>query len=147
LVATASVLLTAILGVSRMMFSMSRRRDLPKALSRVHERYCTPYVSVWTVGLAMTLLVLFADLTSVVAISTFALLFWYIFANFAAFRLKVENRLYPRFLPLVGLATCVALFVIVFFVARTAFYIGVAFLAAGTIYYAIKKTRFNKQGH
>ena len=144
LVATASVLLTAILGVSRMTFSMSRRSDLPKALSKVHKRYCTPYVSVWVVGAAMTLLVLFADLTSVVAISTFALLFWYIFANFAAFRLRVENRLYPRFLPLVGLATCLVLFGAVFFVAPTAFYIGVAFLAAGTIYYAVKKTRFNK---
>jgi basic amino acid/polyamine antiporter, APA family len=144
LVATASVLLTAILGVSRMTFSMSRRSDLPKALSKVHKLYCTPYVSVWVVGAAMTLLVLFADLTSVVAISTFALLFWYIFANLSAFRLKVENRLYPRFLPLVGLATCLVLFGAVFFVARTAFYIGVAFLAAGTVYYGIKKTRFNK---
>ena len=146
LVATASVLLTAILGVSRMIFSMSRRNDLPKALSRVHEQFCTPYVSILTVGVAMSLMVLFLDLTSVVAISTFALLFWYIFANLAAFELKVENRLYPRFLPLIGLATCLTLFVAVFFVATKAFYAGAAFLAAGTIYYVIKrKMRKNRE--
>jgi basic amino acid/polyamine antiporter, APA family len=139
LVATASVLLTAILGVSRMMFSMSRRSDLPKALSRVHEQFCTPYISILTVGVAMSLMVLFLDLTSVVAISTFALLFWYIFANLAAFRLKVESRLFPRFLPLVGLGTCMVLFVAVFFVAPAAFYSGVAFLGAGTVYYTVKK--------
>jgi basic amino acid/polyamine antiporter, APA family len=145
LVATASVLLTAILGVSRMMFSMSRRNDLPKALSRVHERFCTPYISILTVGVAMSLMVLFLDLTSVVAISTFALLFWYIFANLAAFRLKVENRLFPRFLPLVGLGTCMVLFVAVFFVSPAAFYSGVASLGAGTVYYAVKK-RVRKNG-
>jgi APA family basic amino acid/polyamine antiporter len=139
LVATASVLLTAILGVSRMMFSMSRRSDLPKALSKVHKRFCTPYISIWTIGIAMTLLVLFFDLANVVAVSTFALLFWYIFANLSAFKLKVENRLYPKFLPIIGLVTCLTLFIVVFFVARNAFYIGLAFLAAGTIYYFAKK--------
>jgi len=139
LVATASVLLTAILGVSRMMFSMGRRSDLPNVLSKVHSRFFTPYVSVWTVGAAMTLLGLFADLTSVVAVSTFALLFWYVFANLSAFRLKVENRVYPRFLPLLGLVTCILLFALVFFVAQNAFLIGVAFLAIGTIYYGVKK--------
>jgi APA family basic amino acid/polyamine antiporter len=139
LVATASVLLTGILGVSRMIFSMSRRNDLPQQLCVVHERYSTPYISVWAVGVAMTLLVLFFDLTNVVAVSTFALLFWYVFANIAAFRLKVEKRLFPRFIPILGLATCLALLAIVFAVAQTAWIVGVAFLAAGTAIYAIRK--------
>ena len=43
LVATASVLLTAILGVSRMAYAMARRNDLPSALSRLHHRFLTPY--------------------------------------------------------------------------------------------------------
>jgi basic amino acid/polyamine antiporter, APA family len=139
LVATASVLLTAILGVSRMMFSMSRRSDLPKALSKLHDRYCTPYVSVWIVGVVMTLLVLFVDLTSVVAVSTFALLFWYICANLAAFRLKVKNRLFPRFLPLVGMATCLVLMAIVFVVSMLAWILGISFLLAGAVIYFARK--------
>jgi len=141
LVATASVLLTGVLGVSRMMFSMSRRNDLPKQLSKVHERYCTPYISVWAVGIAMTLLVLFFDLTNVVAVSTFALLFWYVFANIAAFKLKVEKRLFPRFMPILGFATCLILLAIVFAVAQTAWILGLAFLAVGSVIYAVRKYR------
>jgi APA family basic amino acid/polyamine antiporter len=146
LVATASVLLTGILGVSRMIFSMSRRNDLPQQLCIIHERYSTPYISVWAVGVAMTLLVLFFDLTNVVAVSTFALLFWYVFANIAAFRLKVEKRLFPKFIPILGLTTCLALLAIVFAVAQTAWIVGIAFLAAGTAIYAIRKWRTKTNG-
>ncbi len=146
LVATASVLLTAILGVSRMMFSMSRRNDFPKALCRIDEKHCTPYMSVWTVGVAMSLLALFVDLTNVVAVSTFALLFWYIFANVAAFKLKKEDRQYPRFLPLVGLALCTALFVVAAFVASAAWLIGLAFLAVGAVFFVVRKRRQESRG-
>ncbi len=138
LIATASVLLTGILGVSRMTFSMSRRNDLPKILCRVHERYRTPYFSVWTIGVAMILLVLLVDLNSVVAVSTFALLFWYIFANLSAFRLRVANRLFPRVLPVLGMATCITLLVMVFIVAQLAWMLGVSFLIAGSTIYVVK---------
>lgn len=147
LVATASVLLTGILGVSRMIFSMSRRNDLPHQLCTVHERYRTPYISVLAVGIAMTLLVLFFNLTNVVAVSTFALLFWYVFANIAAFKLKVEKRLFPKFIPIIGLATCLGLLAIVFAVAQTAWLLGVAFLAVGTAIYALKKWRAKITGN
>jgi APA family basic amino acid/polyamine antiporter len=145
LVATASVLLTAILGVSRMMFSMGRRNDLPKALCKVDEKRCTPYISVWAAGIAMTLLVLFLDLTNVVAISTFALLFWYIFANSAAFRLKSENRRYPRVIPAVAFALCLALFVVAAFVASLAWITGLVFLAFGAVFYVVRKNYRTRQ--
>jgi len=127
-----------------MMFSMSRRSDLPKALCRVHERYRTPYVAVWAVGTGMIILVLFVDLTSVVAVSTFALLFWYFFANLAAFRLKVENRLFPRFLPFVGMTTCFLLLTVVFVVAQLALFLGFSFLSVGALIYVVK-WRWNKR--
>jgi APA family basic amino acid/polyamine antiporter len=146
LIATASVLLTGILGVSRMVFSMSRRNDLPWQFSKVHHRFSTPYVSVWTVGMAMALLVLFFDLTNVVAVSTFALLFWYVFANTAAIRLKVEKRLVPKFVSVLGLIACLALMVTIFAVSQTAWEVGVAFLAAGTVIYAIRRWQFKKSG-
>jgi len=132
-------LLTSILGVSRMMFSMSRRNDLPKTLSRVHERFCTPYVSVLAVGAAMTLLVLFVDLANVVAVSTFALLFWYFFANFASFRLKMEKRLFPKFLPLLGMVTCLTLLAVILIVAQLALMLGVSFLLVGALLYSVKR--------
>ncbi|MGC8939417.1 MAG: APC family permease, partial [Candidatus Bathyarchaeia archaeon] len=99
LLATASVLLTAILGTSRMAYAMARRNDIPKALGKLHPKYNTPHISILIVGVLMTLLVLFVDLSRVVAISTFALLFYYAMANISALKLKVQDRLYPRFIP------------------------------------------------
>jgi len=135
LLATASVLLTSILGVSRMAFAMARKGDLPSALSRLHPRHDTPYCSILIVGSIMTVLALFADLAGVVAISTFASLFYYALANVSALRLKTDARLYPRPLPTLGLVTCLILMA---FVQPSALAIGALCLVIGAIYYMIK---------
>jgi len=143
LLATASVLLTSVLGVSRMAYAMAKRKDVPQALSKLHPKYNTPYYSIWIIGTLMALLVLLIDLTKVVAISTFALLFYYGFANVSALRLKVQKRLYPQFVPILGAATCLALLIFILFASPQAWIIGVAGLTAGAIYYIAKnKFRF-----
>jgi len=139
LVATASVLLTAVLGVSRMAFSMSRRNDLPRRLNLLSARFGTPYVSIWIVGVVMALLALFVDLTGVVVVSTFALLFWYVLVNAAAFRLKCEKRFCPRWLPVLGLSTCLVLLGVVLFVASFAWEAGIACLFVGVVFYGLKR--------
>jgi len=144
LLATASVLLTSVLGVSRMAYAMARRKDLPQALSKLHKKYNTPYYSVWIIGFLMTLLALSIDLTSVVAISTFALLFYYALANISALRLKTKERMYPKILPVIGTATCLALLVFILFVSSQAWVIGTASLLAGAIYYVAKQKIFHK---
>ncbi len=68
--ATASVLITTILGVSRMEYAMARQGDLPKAMARVHPRYGTPSYAVVLTGAFIVILVLFVDLVSVVTIGT-----------------------------------------------------------------------------
>jgi APA family basic amino acid/polyamine antiporter len=134
LVATASVLLTAILGVSRMAYSMARRNDLPSALARLHHRFLTPYYSILATGALMAALVLFVDLESVVAVSTFALLFNYCITNISAFKLKNGQKL-GRLMALLGLATCIMLLAFILFATPEAWLVGVVFLIAGTIYY------------
>lgn len=138
LLATASVLLTSILGVSRMAYAMAKRKDIPQVFSKLHPQYNTPYYSVWIIGALMTLLVLFVDLTHVVAISTFALIFYYALANASALRLKVQKRLYPCIVPVLGIITCIALLAFILFASPQALIIGVAGLIAGTVYYAAK---------
>ena len=71
---------------------MARRNDLPSALARLHSRFLTPYYAILVSGVLMAVLVLFVDLTRVVAISTFALLFNYSITNIAAFKLKNGGR-------------------------------------------------------
>lgn len=138
LLATASVLLTSILGVSRMAYAMAKRKDIPQVFSKLHPQYNTPYYSVWIIGAITTLLVLFIDLTRVVAISTFALLFYYALANVSALRLKTQKRLYSRFVPILGIITCLAVLVFILFASPQALIIGVAGLTVGAVYYVAK---------
>ena len=140
LVATASVLLTGILGVSRMAFSMARRNDLPRALNVLSMRFGTPYLSIWIIGIVMGLLAYFVDLTGVVVVSTFSLLFWYVLVNLSAFKLKCEKRICPRWMPILGLGTCALLLVIVLFVAPFAWIVGLACLLVGALFYLGKRT-------
>lgn len=98
LLATASVLLTSILGTSRMAYAMARRKDLPYALSKLHNKYCTPYYSIGIIGILMILLVLLIDISKVVAISTFALLFYYTLANISALKLKIKKNIFTYIL-------------------------------------------------
>lgn len=139
LLATASVLLTAILGVSRMAYSMARRKDLPQVLAKLNPKFCTPSYSIWAVGFLMVLLVLFFDLTGVVSVSTFGALFYYAITNAAAFKLKTEKRRYHRLVPIVGLGTCVLLLVLILFFATHALIIGCICLIAGAVYYGTKR--------
>ncbi|MEM3627488.1 MAG: APC family permease [Candidatus Bathyarchaeia archaeon] len=139
LLATASVLLTSILGVSRMAYAMARRRDLPRILSRLHQKHNTPHYSILISGFLMMLLVLSIDLSRVVAISTFATLFYYALANISALRLKITKRLYPKAAPAFGIATCLALLGSIFFVSPQAWIIGIVGLSIGIICYAVKQ--------
>jgi hypothetical protein len=87
----------------------------------------------------MAILVLFVDLTHVVAISTFALVFNYSVTNIAAYKLKNGTKLVNKIMPLLGVATCILLLAFIFLASADAWIVGVAFLIAGTIYYGVKK--------
>jgi APA family basic amino acid/polyamine antiporter len=139
LLATASVLLTSIIGVSRMAYAMARRGDLPRTMSRLHMKHGTPHYAICIVGVLMTLLVLFIDLSSVIAISTFAMLFYYASANISALRLAPDKMMYPRTVPMIGVATCIGLLGFILFVSAQAWIVGILGLFAGSVYYVVKQ--------
>ncbi|MCW4055049.1 MAG: APC family permease [Candidatus Bathyarchaeota archaeon] len=139
LLATASVLLTAILGVSRMAYSMARKKDLPQVLAKLHQKFSTPHYAIWVVGILMAALVLFFDLTGVVAVSTFGALFYYAFTNASALKLKTEQRRYHKIAPILGLGTCIVLLAFILFEVTQAWIIGGICLVAGAVYYGAKK--------
>jgi amino acid transporter len=139
LVATASVLLTSVLGVSRVAYAMARRRDMPQALSKLHSKFGTPYYAIWIAGGVMALLVLFVDLTQVIAVSTFAILFYYAVANLAAFKLHNAERRYHKLVHVLGLATCVVFLAFSIFASTQAWVVGVICLIVGVALFGVKK--------
>jgi APA family basic amino acid/polyamine antiporter len=118
-----------------MCYAMARREHLPIFLSRLHRKYNTPYYSIWIIGVIITILVLFVDITRVVAISTFSLLFYYSLANVSALKLKARERVYPKAIPFLGVITCAALLAVTLFASPQAWVIGVSCLAVGAFYY------------
>jgi len=132
MIATASVLLMTILGVSRMTFAMARNGQLPTFLSQIHPKFQTPHYAVLITGILSSVLV-FGGFSRIVAVSTFALLFHHALVNLSATRLKAENRRYPIFVSIIGLLLCSTLLA---FLSSDAWIIGIASLLIGSVYYA-----------
>jgi basic amino acid/polyamine antiporter, APA family len=130
LAATFSVLLTTLLGTSRVSFAMARNHDLPQFFAKIHPQRNVPSVAILIFGTVMTLFAAFTDLTSAVAISNFVSLFYYAIANYAA--LKIQNPSYPRIVPVIGLFSCILL---LFFLTPAAWIIGSLSLVIGMVYY------------
>ncbi|MGD0802458.1 MAG: APC family permease [Candidatus Bathyarchaeia archaeon] len=137
IISTASVLLTSILGVSRLGFAMSRRGDMPTALGRLHTRYGSPSISVILTGALMTALALFFDLSSVVAVGTFAMLFYYCIGNLSAVRLPKSYARYPSYVPLLGVMSCLAFLVFAVFLSPSSLVVGLVALGVGSLYYLL----------
>jgi APA family basic amino acid/polyamine antiporter len=112
---------------------------MPHVLSRLHGKFGTPYYSIWIAGAIMALLVLFVDLTQVVAVSTFAILFYYAIANLAAFKLHSANRRYHKLVHALGLTSCLVFLAFSIFASTQAWIVGIVCLAAGAVAYGIKE--------
>jgi APA family basic amino acid/polyamine antiporter len=135
LVAMANVLLTSILGISRMTYAMARRGDLPHRLTALGRHHPVPLLAIWGSGLSMAILAAAVDLTKVVMVSTFAMFFGQMITNLCAFRLDGGARSRSRIFPVLGLATSLGFLVALFFIAPLAWGIGLAALTTGALYY------------
>jgi APA family basic amino acid/polyamine antiporter len=132
MIATASVLLTTIMGISRIVFSMARNQDLPSLFERIHPRFRTPHYAIGVTGVCMISALLLADLALVVSVSTFAMLIYYMIANIAAFRLPPEHRRYPTWVPIIGALSCIGL---IAFLSPNSWIIGCIGLLIGVIWF------------
>ncbi len=126
--AMVGVLLNLLLGLSRVALAMGRRRDLPGGLARVHAPTGSPRTAVVAVGAVILALVLLGDVRTTWSFSAFTVLVYYGITNLAALRLPAELRLYPRWIPLAGLAGCLFL---AFQVEPVYWLAGLALLAGG----------------
>jgi len=103
------VLLSQILGISRMMLAMARRGDLPSWLGHVDKGRGTPDVAIVVTTTVIAALAVIGTLAWVVAAASFTILLYYAITNIAALRLDAEGRLYPRWIAWLGLLSCLGL--------------------------------------
>ena len=107
--ASAGALLALIAGLGRTGLAMARERDLPRWFDAVHPRYGVPHRSELSVAAIVVALVLTTDLRGAIGFSSFGVLLYYFVANAAAYRQPAGARRFPRWLQLVGMASCLVL--------------------------------------
>jgi len=107
--AMLGVLLSQILGISRMMLAMARRRDLPGWLEHIHPVHAVPDRGIWLTGAMVVGLVLIGELKAVVSAAAFTILLYYGITNLAALRLSRGQRLFPHWVAVIGLLVCVVM--------------------------------------
>lgn len=105
--AMLGVLLSQILGISRMFFAMGRRKDLPQLFSKVSVQNSVPTYGVLVAGVIILLTVWLGELRFVTQTASFTILIYYSIANLSAIRLKSEERFLPAWISWLGLILCI----------------------------------------
>ncbi|HEY2767272.1 MAG TPA: amino acid permease [Solirubrobacteraceae bacterium] len=144
---------SAMLGLSRLAYSLSTNRQIPSGLGRLHSKYSTPYVLIVLAGLLAAALVVPENLDFLVGIYAFGAVLAFTIAHLSVWRLRYSepDRKRPFKMPLSVnvrggelplLAVAGALFsgagwVALLVVHEAARYVGLGWMAAGLALYVI----------
>ncbi len=107
--AMLGVILSQLLGMSRMVFAMSRYGDFPSFFQHVHPRYQVPARAVLLIGAITAIVAAASTLGAVVGVAAFTILTYYGIANLAALRMPGAQKLYPYFIARTGIVACLLL--------------------------------------
>ncbi|KTD61847.1 APC family permease [Legionella spiritensis] len=130
--AMLGVLLNLILGLSRIVLAMGRQQDLPEPFAVVSNKHRTPVAAVIGIGFAIAGLALFGSVETTWSFSAFTVLIYYSITNLSALYLPKEQRLYPNFIAVTGLISCLFL---AFWVPLSIWLSGLLLIALGLIWH------------
>jgi APA family basic amino acid/polyamine antiporter len=144
---------SAMLGLSRLAYSLSTNRQIPSGLGRLHPQRSTPYVLIILAGIIAAGLVVPEDLDFLVGIYAFGALLAFTIAHLSICRLRFREperdrpyrvpfsvRVRGAKLPVpvvLGAIVCAAGWVAVMVVHDPARYVGLAWMAGGMALYVI----------
>ena len=143
-IASLGVLLSLMVGVSRTLFSMSSKGDMPNLLAHVHPRYKVPDRAELAVAAFVIAVVALADVRGAIGFSSFGVLLYYAIANASAFTLPRQDRRWPRALAVLGVAGCLLL---AFSLPWESLRVGAAVVAAGALVFGLRRITVKRQHH
>ena len=149
-----------VIGASRITYSMSSYRQLPEIFRRLHPNFKTPVLSlVLFAGIAPILIILPGNTRFVGTLYSFGATLSFTVAHFSLVRLRMKQKepdeeLYrarpnlrvagidwPVFAIVGGLATGIS-FLVILVQNPTTRWVGLGWLAAGVVFYAVYRRRF-----
>lgn len=136
--AMLGVLLNLILGLSRVLLAMGRRRDVPECFGKVHQKTGVPRVAILGVAVVITLLVLSGDVKMTWSFSAFTVLIYYALTNLCAIRLTENERFYPKWISVAGLFGCLFL---AFWIEWRVLCAGISVLVLGQLWQTVAQSR------
>lgn len=146
--ATASVVMTSILGGSRGLFAMARQSVIPGLFAGISKQG-VPTFAVIITGVAIALIALLGNIGWIASIFNFGILMTYLFINLSTVRLRQKmpdaNRIfkvpfYP-FSPILGVMSCI---ILLFYLNKNAIIFGGTWVLIGAAAYYFNKKRENK---
>jgi APA family basic amino acid/polyamine antiporter len=149
---------SAMLGLSRLTFSLATNRQIPSAIGRIHRTRSTPYVLITVAGLLAVALVVPADLDFLVGIYAFGAMLAFTIAHLSicVLRFREPDRIRPYRMPgsirirggdlpvpaAVGAVVSAAAWVSVVILHDGARYVGLAWMVVGVaLYVAYRKSQ------
>lgn len=134
--AMLGVLLNLILGLSRVLLAMGRRRDMPRLFAKLNQAQTTPYWAVIAVSVLIAILTFTGNVKTTWSFSAFSVLIYYAITNFAALRLPSDAILFPRWVAWAGLVSCLFL---AFWVEPSIWITGIGLIVAGLIWHWVRQ--------
>lgn len=132
--AMLGVLLNLLLGLSRVLLAMGRRRDMPAFLDRLNARGDTPSAAVVVMTVVVLGLTLIGDVGTTWAFSAFTVLIYYGLTNLSALFIPKEGRLFPTWISALGLVGCLSLAV---FVPPRILIVGATLIVGGLLWHTV----------
>ena len=129
-----SILLTTVLGVSRLLLAMARRGDMPNFFTKLNSAGTTPDLAVIAVGIIIALLVFIGDVKVTWSFGTFGALYRSAIVSLAALQISNEERLYPKWISWLSFWSSLLL---AFCVEWRYWLIGIGLMALGLIWHFI----------
>jgi APA family basic amino acid/polyamine antiporter len=140
IVAAASVLITTILGASRVVFAMARNKQLPEFIAAVHPTFETPYVSIIIMGLLMALAAFIGDLKQTLSLASFSLILSHMLVNYAALKLdKNKQKFKAPFRPIPQLLGIISCGILTISLLQDIWAMAFGVLLAGIVFYYFEK--------
>lgn len=132
ILAMLGVALNLVLGVSRVVLAMARRRDLPLGWAKLNLGNTSAPAATLVTAAIMIVIALFGGIKLAWTFSAFTVLIYYSITNLAALQVTTEQRFIAKFWSVLGLVGCLSL---AFMIDFQVISVGVLLLIIGFIWH------------